>query len=540
MREARQTQRAGRAVAALCCAFAVIAAAPAVRAAEASGEDQAVEPLELTLDACIELGIQKNYEFLNEEESFILQQLATALQRHNYGRLWTSSVSADTDQAGSETEALSLQMAKRLLTGADLTLSVGSSGEQPGEEEDAYSSSAGLSIEQPLLRGAGRLVAREDLTQAERDLIYAGRELVLFRQQFLIDIVTQYYRLVQDHLQIRNQQEKVDGALELVRRTAAQRASGVGTRIDELRAAIALLQARNDLSDAEQRYRLQLDSLKLTLGLSMEREVTLSLPARDELPFSPLFDIRLELPKELNLAEELEQTREVASSDILDFLEGLRIEQNELHQSGRDVEAVLDENMALALARRLDLFTVQNQAEDARRALRIARNNLRGDLDLTARVGYSTEPATAFGDQRFGKPEWSLGLAYELPLDRVPEKTSYRQQLIAYGRSLRHTSRVRDQVLLDVRSTVRDLHRSEVTVLIQKVNVWAANTRLRRANALLSQGNAVSRDVQEALNELLDAKNAHDKAEIDHIIATLQLKKDTGLLDPDRWREEIQ
>jgi hypothetical protein len=50
----------------------------------------------------------------------------------------------------------------------------------------------------------------------------------------------------------------------------------------------------------------------------------------------------------------------------------------------------------------------------------------------------------------------------------------------------------------------------------------------------------VSRDVQEALTELLEAKNAHDRAQIDHIIATLQLKKDTGLLDPDRWREEIQ
>ncbi len=526
----------------------LIAAVAAAMTAGATGTEPATEsasagptePLELALDDCIDLGMQKSFEFLNEEESFILQELATSLQRHGYGRLWTSTVSTETDSDEITAESGSIEMAKRLLTGAELRLSAGSSGSHATGADDEYGSSVSVSIEQPLLRGAGRLVAREDLTQAERDLVYAGRDLILFEQQFLIDIVSQYYRLVQQQLQIQNQQEKVDRALDLVRRTVAAWSTGSATPIDKLRATLDLSRARNDLSDSQRRYELQLDSFKLSLGLPMERRVELVASTRGDLPYEPVLELRLSVPRELELDDELESAREGASPEELVLLEGLRIEDDELAQSGRPVAEVLDEHVAASLANRLDLRTAGDEAEDARRALRIARNNLRGDLALAARVGYSTESATSFDDQELGAPEWSVGLAYEIPLDRVAERTTYRRQLLAYGRSQRRASRVRDQVLLDVRSTISELHRAEITVLIQKLNVLTATKRLRRADAEYERGTISNRDVVEASNELLDAKNAHDRAQIDHIIATLQLRKDAGLLDPDRWREETR
>jgi len=506
-------------------AAAAAAMTAGVTAAEpADAEPAAVEPtepVELTLDGCIKLAMQKSFEFLNEEESFILQELATSLQRHGYGRLWTSAVSSQTDSDEITAESASVEMAKRLLTGAELRLNASSSGSRATGDGDEYGSSVSVSIEQPLLRGAGRLVAREDLTQAERNLVYAGRDLILFEQQFLIDIVSQYYRLVQQQLQIANQKEKVDRALNLVRRTVAAESTGSAPPIDKLRATLDLSRARNDLSDAQRQYELQLDRFKLSLGLPMEQRVELVGPARGDLPYEPILELQLSVPRELELDEALRSA-------------------DELTQAGRALDDVLDEHVAGALANRLDLKTADDEAEDAHRALRIARNNLRGDLALAARVGYSTEPATSFDDQELGSPEWSVGLAYEIPLDRVPERTTYRQQLLAYGRSHRRASRVRDQVLFDVRSTVSALHRAEVTVLIQKLNVLTGTQRLRRADAEYERGTVSNREVVEASNELLDAKNAHDRAQIDHIIATLQLRKDAGLLDPDRWQEEIR
>jgi len=472
-------------------AMFVLLAATASGAAEPvePTESETTEPMQLTLEQCIETGIEHSVRFLSQEETFILQQLAALLERHNYGPLVTSTLSAGTGSGDTSTETASLTIAKRLLTGGDVRLDAQTSGSQAGGTDDDYSSSVGLSIEQPLLRGAGRLVAREDLTQAERDLVYAGRDLILFKQQFLIDIVQQYYQLVRQLGQIRNQKEKLEGARWLRNRAQALNQREMASEIDVLRAQNNLLRAENDLNDAKESYDLQLDRLKLDLGLPIEQTVQLV---------------------ETTLAY-------------------------------RAVQVELGPGVEAALRNRLDLKTAQGSAQDAHRALAIARNNLRGDLDLTARVGYSTESGTTFGDQRLGEPEWSVGVAYGIPLDRTAEKTSYRQRLIAYARALRQANRVRDEVVLDVRKTVRDLRQAAATITFQEKNIELAEKRLQRAVADLERGEATTRDVEEAQDELLDAQNALIRAQVDYIIATLQMKKDTGELDfEQQWRELIQ
>ncbi len=463
-------------------------------AVAAEAADGAAAPLELTLERCIEIGIEHSVQFLNEEESFILQQLSTSLQRHNYGLLWTSTLAAETDSDEVTSEGASVAIARRLLTGGELQLDVGTSGSQTsglqgGEDDDAYASSVSLSIEQPLLRGAGRLVAREELTQAERDLVYAGRDLILFKQQFLLDIVQQYYQLTEQRERIRNQEEKLGGAKWLRDRTTALKGRELASEIDELRARNNVLRAENDLNDARESYELALDRLKLDLGLPVDRAVVVVEKALAVTPTEPAL--------------------------------------------GPSLEA--------ALVNRLDLKTALGAAEDARRALAIARNALRGDLDLTARVGYTSESGTSFGDQRFGDPEWSVGLSYAIPLDRAAEKASYRERLIAYARAQRRADRVHDEVVLEVRRTLRELRRAEATIAFQEKNVELAEQRHERAKADLERGEATTRDVEEAEDEKLAAKNAHVRAQVDYIIATFQLRKDTGQLDFDKeWRELIR
>ena len=55
----------------------------------------------------------------------------------------------------------------------------------------------------PLLRGAG-MVAREDLIQAERNMVYAARDFERFRRTFLFDITTEFLNLVVLQLAIGN------------------------------------------------------------------------------------------------------------------------------------------------------------------------------------------------------------------------------------------------------------------------------------------------------------------------------------------------
>lgn len=80
------------------------------------------------------------------------------------------------------------------------------------------------SLVQPLLRGAGRKVGLEDLTQSERDVLYATRNLARFRKQFFTDIVggsAGYLSLVQLRQNVINEQSNVS---RIVEQTDIQRA----------------------------------------------------------------------------------------------------------------------------------------------------------------------------------------------------------------------------------------------------------------------------------------------------------------------------
>ena len=58
-------------------------------------------------------------------------------------------------------------------------------------------------ITQPLLRGRDRRVVMERLTQAERDTLYQIRTFNRFRKEFVIDIISRNYRILEfrDNLQ---------------------------------------------------------------------------------------------------------------------------------------------------------------------------------------------------------------------------------------------------------------------------------------------------------------------------------------------------
>ena len=59
-----------------------------------------------------------------------------------------------------------------------------------GSGSSSTASSFALSLVQPLMRGAGREIVLEDLTQAERNVLYAVRDFSRFRRQFFVSTIT--------------------------------------------------------------------------------------------------------------------------------------------------------------------------------------------------------------------------------------------------------------------------------------------------------------------------------------------------------------
>ncbi len=469
--------------------------------AEGSGKNsEKQETGTLTIEDCIELAIKQNREFLREEEGFILEHISYELTRHNYGPLLTGALSSKVDDAGSTTQSVEASLTQRLFTGGDLSISATSTGSSIRDsdiegdsyssdtERDSYSTVLSLSYVQPLLKDAGRLVAREELTSAERELTYAWRSLILFRQEFLIGIVRQYYRILQQKSTIKNQEKKVENAELLLERSKAQMGRGKATPIDVYRAELTLLQSENQLIDAKDFYELSLDEFKIDLGLPTEEEIVLQ---ERELQYAP------------------------AENDVSKYLE-------------------------LALSNRLDLRTANDRIEDSKRNLDIARNRLRSRLDLGFTLQSAAGPAERFKDQDFGDAEWLVELEYEVPFDRMSERTDYRKQLIAYLRQVRDREKLRDRVIVEVRSVLRDLRRTEAILKSQERNIVVAEKQLERARNDYDRGTITNRYVVDALDDLTDARNKYDEAIVDYTVAKLDLLRIVGTLEFERWRDIVK
>src|SRR6185436_3106383 len=131
-----------------------------------------------------------------------------------------------------------------------------------------------LSLSQPLLRGAGAKIVAENLTQAERDVIYEIRGFSYFQDTFAFDVVTTYLRLVQQQDTVKNQFENFQSRVSLRERAVALSVDRLAPFQADL-AAQEELTARNSYILAVERYRTTLDQFKITLGLPAGYDIRL-------------------------------------------------------------------------------------------------------------------------------------------------------------------------------------------------------------------------------------------------------------------------
>ena len=158
---------------------------------------------DLTLDGAIELAYIHNREYQTRLEDVYLNALALAFERFRFDVRFLGiggrPVGVDVFQenipsGGADTRTFNSNfgVSKLLPAGGQFaveltnsTLSVFGAG-----ADAATASTLSYSLVQPLLRGAGRKVNLEALTQAERNLLYSIRLLARFRKTFFADAVT--------------------------------------------------------------------------------------------------------------------------------------------------------------------------------------------------------------------------------------------------------------------------------------------------------------------------------------------------------------
>lgn len=453
----------------------------------------------LSLADAVGLATANNREYQRQKEQLYLTTLDLTLARHRFARRWFATVDAayargDQDELLRADSRLGFDQA--LAGGAQVATSIAVDWTRflTGDPRASLGSVLGATVVQPLLRGAGREVAQENLTQAERNVLYQIRSFNRYRQLFVVSIVNDYYRVLQQRDAVTNARNSYESKVELRKRLEMEAAEGRTARFQVDQAEQSELNAKDSLLRAQQSYEQRLDEFK----------------------------IRLALPTDANI--------------VLDQNELKALEEAGITQPAYTLDAALD----AAFAQRLDLANSIDTVDDARRKVLVAADHLRADLDLVASAGADSGGGTEFNRIEFHRGDYALGFEADLPLDRKAERNAYREALIVLDQQRREYENDLDTVKLEVRQAYRKLQEEAESYVTQRKSLDLAQQRVAVSPLLWEAGRANTRDILESQDALLLAENSLTAALVDHTIAKLNFFRDIGLLQvrPDGMWEE--
>ena len=354
--------------------------------------------------------------------------------------------------------------------------------------------SGDLSMTVPLMRGAGRDIVREPLTQAERNLLYAIRNFEHYRQSYAVSVASAYFNVLERVQRVQNVRDNEEKLKENYRRAEMMFDAGRMQRIEKDQASTDLLSANKSMIDARQSYEESLDALKMMIGLPPEARVEAD-------------------PGEVaRLERKIEQWAQ-ASEDAL---------------AAYPSEA---ESYRIALSERHDVFITRCRVEDSERAVRIAADALRADVRLTG--GASLDRARATGDGKFaGEEMWDAGLRVDLPWNRRRERNAFRKQLIALEQSKRALEEKEDAVKQSVRDGLRKLVAVRASYINKLEAVKVARLRVESSTLFLQAGRTgiTMRDVLDAQANLLSVRTELCTELIKWQMHDLALRRDMGVL----------
>ncbi len=487
-----------------------------------SDNSKYAQPIKISLLDALQMAAAHNFSYQQNKESVFSTALQLDLQEHYFENIYSgnvsNSVSASTSYTGSDSAVLSDSVdggvSRRFKNGTRISASIGYAIAKmlTFGHDSSHSTAADASVTVPLLRGSGEFITTEGLTQAQRNLVYAIYNFERYKKSFAISIANSYYNVLRIHNQILNAEANYKSLKTSADRSRDLADAGRMTNIQRDQAIQGELSARNSWLSSQETYKTAVDTFKILLGLPTDAQI--------ELDTSELDKVVAYTEKALNLDLTPAREDKVIFNDIPGPFE-------------------IDENRAVkyALENRLDLKNSKAEIYDSQRSVIILADQLRAELSLGGSAQYGLSPDNDL-DIRDGN--YSAFLTLDLPLDRVQERNNYRNSLLSLRRAVRSCQSLEDDIKLNIRSELRDLKDKRNSLQIQAESVRLAGDRVRSASMFMDAGRAQMRDLLEAENSLLNAKNNITSSVIAYRMAELQLQRDMGLLGIDEkglWHE---
>jgi outer membrane protein TolC len=447
----------------------------------------------LTLEDALRLAAQSR-RYQTEKERLYLSALTLTGARHEFRPQITPASSSATANRTTRDEWYGivdnrLSVSQLLQTGGSISMSLINDVMRyyTGDPRLSVVSTLSVNIAQPLLRGFGRNnTAVESLTQAVRNVVYAVRNYSYFQDQFAMEVVNDYFVLLEQKDNIRNRYTNYLGRLDFVKRFEA-RSRDRESLIQVDQARQAALTSKDNYVNAVAAYKNSLDQFKITLGLPLSEKWQLD-------------DSALEAVKKAGLV---------------------------------DVNVNSVEAFRVAVEKQSQILNAIDQYEDVQRKVRIAANRLKADFNFVADASWKADPFPDY--TRFSLTNLTGGVGFELnlPIERLTERNSYRASLISFESELRDLTLTLDNLRDSIERGLRTLEQRRQNLAIQQAALTNANRQVSSASLLLQAGRAIARDLVDAQDAQISAQNQVTSAMLRYQEARLQLMLMIGALRTD-------
>ncbi len=291
----------------------------------------------LTIPQAVALATGRNRDYQTQREVLYATALNLRLTRHQFEQQYFGVI--DASYRGDRNDHVvgvepTVGFNRLLADGTVISANIAAAWAEivSGNLRGGLASILGVSVFKPLMRGSGRDVVMEGLTQAQRDLLYEVRTFNHFRKGLVVSVISDYYATLVLQQTIQNAQSNQQAIMDLLKLAVPLSEGAVIPTYEVDRIRQELLLAEVATGKARRDYEEAVDQFKLKLGV----------------PPTILFAMD---PKELDVLMRASlPCPEVTEKEIL--------------------------NTALAL--RLDVANAADRVIDAQRKIAVAKDRLRG------------------------------------------------------------------------------------------------------------------------------------------------------------------
>lgn len=351
-----------------------------------------------------------------------------------------------------------------------------------------------LDYRQPLLRGAGRHVNSSQVILAQLNFESTQSNSQALLQQFLVDVVSEYWELHFARGVLMQKLRSVERAEQLMTELASFPESTSRNR-DLARIEAVAIARRTELIRANNEVAMRQEKLlTLAYGTSMPDSATLEV-------------VPVEAPGTFMVPHDLAYVTEMAV------------------QNRAEVKVALAAIRASAVRQNLVL------------------NELKPRLDaivstFVSGVDSNKDVGGAFSDSLNYNPSYSLGVSFEVPLGRRNANARISRQQLEYQRLQYQLEQTLGNVRLDARLALRNVSSIAKELENQKRAVSQATKELQHATGQAAEGVAKSvdntsfliDDLMRSQEGLAAAESKLLRSQTDLSVALVQLKRATGQL----------